>query len=76
MTSQRLSFPRQQARTQRFTSGAPRAFTVSPDGTRVIFLRSASGTDRVNRLWVLDPLTGEERLAADPDVLLGGSAEK
>ncbi|MFC8703632.1 prolyl oligopeptidase family serine peptidase [Streptomyces anulatus] len=76
MTSQKLSFPRQQARTQRFTLGAPRAFTVSPDETRVIFLRSMSGTDRTTRLWVLDPATGEERIAADPDVLLGGSAEK
>ncbi|MFB8020179.1 prolyl oligopeptidase family serine peptidase [Streptomyces rubiginosohelvolus] len=76
MTSQKLSFPRQHARTQRFTLGAPRAFTVSPDETRVIFLRSTSGTDRTTRLWVLDPATGEERIAADPDVLLGGSAEK
>ncbi|WP_228181585.1 S9 family peptidase [Streptomyces anulatus] len=76
MTSQKLSFPRQQARTQRFTLGAPRAFTVSPDETRVIFLRSMSGTDRTTRLWVLNPATGEERLAADPEVLLGGSAEK
>ncbi|MEV7491560.1 prolyl oligopeptidase family serine peptidase [Streptomyces anulatus] len=76
MTSQKLSFPRQQARTQRFTLGAPRAFTVSPDETRVIFLRSMSGTDRTTRLWVLDPVTGEERIAADPEVLLGGSAEK
>ncbi|MFJ2026473.1 prolyl oligopeptidase family serine peptidase [Streptomyces sp. NPDC087897] len=76
MTSQKLSFPRQQARTQRFTLGAPRAFTVSPDETRVIFLRSTSGTDRTNRLWVLDPATGEERIAADPEALLGGSAEK
>ncbi|MFI5478872.1 prolyl oligopeptidase family serine peptidase [Streptomyces rubiginosohelvolus] len=76
MTSQKLSFPRQHARTQRFTLGAPRAFTVSPDETRVIFLRSTSGTDRTTRLWVLDPVTGEERMAADPDVLLGGSAEK
>lgn len=58
---QQLSFPRQHARTQRFTLGAPRAFTVSPDGARVTFLRSASGTDRVNSLWVLDledPATG------------------
>ncbi|WP_097870106.1 prolyl oligopeptidase family serine peptidase [Streptomyces sp. rh34] len=76
MTSQKLSFPRQQARTQRFTLGAPRAFTVSPDETRVIFLRSMSGTDRTTRLWVLDPATGEERVAADPEVLLGGAAEK
>ncbi|MFE9908223.1 alpha/beta fold hydrolase [Streptomyces clavifer] len=76
MTSQKLSFPRQHARTQRFTLGAPRAFTVSPDGTRVVFLRSDSGTDRTNRLRVLDTRTGEERVAADPEALLGGSAEK
>lgn len=79
-TRQQLSFPRQYARTQRFTLGAPRAFTVSPDGSRVVFLRSASGTDRVGRLWVLD-LDGDarrpqERLAADPDALLGGAQEK
>ncbi|MEV6312697.1 prolyl oligopeptidase family serine peptidase [Streptomyces sp. NPDC051840] len=76
MTSQKLSFPRQHARTQRFTLGAPRAFTVSPDGTRVLFLRSASGTDRANRLMVLDTTTGEERVAVDPGSLLGGSTEK
>ncbi|MFE8007967.1 alpha/beta fold hydrolase [Streptomyces sp. NPDC057418] len=76
MTSQKLSFPRQHARTQRFTLGAPRAFVVSPDGTRVVFLRSDSGTDRTNRLRVLDTRTGEERVAADPETLLGGSAEK
>lgn len=81
MTSRlQLSFPRQYARTQRFTLGAPRAFTVSPDGARVVFLRSASGTDRVGRLWVLD-LDGEgrraqERPAADPDTLLGGAEEE
>lgn len=79
MTLQKLSFPRQHARTQRFTLGAPRAFTVSPDGERVIFLRSASGTDRSNRLWVLE-LTADgspkERVVADPVALLGGSAEK
>lgn len=76
MTSKQLSFPRQFARTQRFSLGAPRAFTVSPDGNRVIFLRSSSGTDRANRLWVLDLAQGaRERLAADPDTLLGGTAE-
>ncbi|MGW9135128.1 prolyl oligopeptidase family serine peptidase [Streptomyces sp. NPDC055681] len=79
MTLQKLSFPRQHARTQRFTLGAPRAFTVSPDGERVIFLRSASGTDRSNKLWVLDLAadgTPTERVVADPGTLLGGSAEK
>ncbi|MFB7188468.1 prolyl oligopeptidase family serine peptidase [Streptomyces sp. NPDC056230] len=79
MTSQKISFPRQHARTMRFTLGAPRAFTVSPDGERVIFLRSGSGTDRTGRLWVLDLPEGgtpEERVVADPERLLGGSAER
>ncbi|WP_306333003.1 S9 family peptidase [Streptomyces sp. KL118A] len=75
--AQRLSFPRQHARTQRFTLGAPRAFTVAPDGSRVAFLRSSDGTDRANRLWVLDVSDGgSERVAADPHVLLGGAAEQ
>ncbi|WP_406459255.1 prolyl oligopeptidase family serine peptidase [Streptomyces sp. NBC_00876] len=63
----------------RFTLGAPRAFTVSPDGERVVFLRSGSGTDRSGRLWVLDLSDGaapRERVVADPAVLLGGSAER
>ncbi|MFD9605436.1 alpha/beta fold hydrolase [Streptomyces sp. NPDC059970] len=79
MTSQKISFPRQHARTMRFTLGAPRAFTVSPDGERVIFLRSGSGTDRTGRLWVLDLPEGgtpKERVVADPETLLGGSAER
>jgi dipeptidyl-peptidase-4 len=60
------SFPRQQARTQRFTLGAPRSFRISPDGSRVAFLRSQGGTDPVTCLWVLDAATGDERLVADP----------
>ncbi|MGI5480893.1 prolyl oligopeptidase family serine peptidase [Streptomyces lavendofoliae] len=78
MTSrQQLSFPRQYARTQRYTLGVPRAFTVSPDGSRVVFLRSSSGTDRANRLWVLDlDDGGRERVAADPAALLGGADEE
>ena len=70
------SFPRRHARTQRFTLGAPRAFAVSPDGERVTFLRSRSGTDRSHLLWVLDLATGRERVAADPAELLGGAAEE
>jgi dipeptidyl-peptidase-4 len=76
MTTEPLSFPRRHARTQRFTLGAPRAFTVAPDGSRVVFLRSASGTDRVQQLWVLDPQDGTERLAADPAALLSGAGEE
>ncbi|WP_318201568.1 S9 family peptidase [Streptomyces sp. SCL15-4] len=76
MTNEADSFPRRHARTQRFTLGAPRAFTVAPDGTRVAFLRSGSGTDRANSLWVLDLPGGTERLAADPAALLGGAREE
>ncbi|MFF9621636.1 prolyl oligopeptidase family serine peptidase [Streptomyces griseosporeus] len=75
MTTEPESFPRRHARTQRFTLGAPRSFTVAPDGTRVVFLRSASGTDRAGALWVLDPADGSERPAADPVALLGGADE-
>ncbi|KNB51770.1 S9 family peptidase [Streptomyces caatingaensis] len=75
MTGQ-LSFPRQYARTQRYSLGAPRSFTVAPDGSRVVFLRSRSGTDRSHVLWVLDLDDGRTRPAADPDVLLGGAREE
>ncbi|MFC9283472.1 prolyl oligopeptidase family serine peptidase [Streptomyces collinus] len=76
MTTEADSFPRRHARTQRFTLGAPRAFTVAPDGSRVVFLRSRSGTDRANSLWILDPADGAERLAADPGALLSGASEE
>ncbi|GHG95973.1 S9 family peptidase [Streptomyces lanatus] len=75
MTTEPVSFPRRHARTQRFTLGAPRAFAVAPDGSRVTFLRSTSGTDPASSLWVLDTETGEERVAADPRALLGGASE-
>jgi len=69
------SFPRQHARTQRFTLGEPRTVTVSPDGKRVVFLRSAAGSDQVNALWVLDVDTSTERLVADPRALLSDDDE-
>ncbi|NBE52485.1 prolyl oligopeptidase family serine peptidase [Streptomyces sp. YC537] len=75
------SFPRRHARTLRFSLGAPRAFTVSPDGARVVFLRSRSGTDRASVLWVLDADAAAdseiaERVAADPVALLRGASEQ
>ncbi|MFF4057293.1 prolyl oligopeptidase family serine peptidase [Streptomyces sp. NPDC001668] len=76
MTTEPDSFPRRHARTQRFTLGAPRAFSVAPDGSRAVFLRSNSGTDRANSLWVLDMPDGGERVAADPRALLGGTEER
>lgn len=69
------TFPRQYARTQRFTLGEPRNIRVSPDGRRVVFARSRGGSDPVNCLWVLDARTGEERLVADPLLLLAAGDE-
>jgi len=60
------TFPRQHARTQRLTLGEPRNFTVSPDGLRVVFARSASGSDSINQLWSLDIATGVETCLFDP----------
>jgi dipeptidyl-peptidase-4 len=70
------SYPRESARTQRYTLGEPRNVVVSPDGQRIVFLRSKGGTDPVNCLWVVDASTGEERLVADPAALLGGRADE
>ena len=70
------SFPRQHARTRGFTLGAPRSFTVSGDGRRVAFLRSESGDDPVNRLWLLDTSNGEERVISNPVELLADPGEE
>lgn len=67
------SFPRLHARTRRFTLGAPRGATVSPDGGRVAFLRSGSGTDPVTCLWSYEVATAEERLVVDPHELEAGN---
>jgi dipeptidyl-peptidase 4 len=68
------SFPRQQARTRRFSLGVPRSFRVAPDGSRVAFLRSKSGTDPLTCLWQVhlargEGETAEEELVADPAAL-------
>jgi dipeptidyl-peptidase 4 len=63
------SFPRQQARTRRFSLGVPRSFRVAPDGSRVAFLRSKTGTNPLTCLWQLHLGTGQEELVADPAAL-------
>ena len=63
------SFPRQSARTRRFTLGEPRSFTVCADGSRLLFLRSLGGSDPRTALWALDLPDGEERLVVDPQSL-------
>ncbi|MBV2362781.1 S9 family peptidase [Streptomonospora nanhaiensis] len=70
-----MSFPRQQARTRRFTIGVPRAFQISPDGRRVAFLRTRDGDDGLACLWVRDLDTGREDVVADPRAV-GGAAEE
>ncbi len=70
------SFPRQSARTQRFTLGAPRDVTAAADGALLAFLRSAGPEDPVTALWVLDLPGGTERCVADPRELLAGGDEE
>ncbi len=55
--------------------GAPRTFTVSPDGERVVFLRSPAGDDPSTSLWVYHLATGKEREVASAARLLGAGAE-
>ena len=63
------SFPRQQARTRRYTLGRP---ARSPSRRRTVRgLRSyarAAREDPVGCLWVFDVPSGTERLVFDPSV--------
>ncbi|MGC9668816.1 prolyl oligopeptidase family serine peptidase [Planosporangium sp. 12N6] len=65
-----MDYPELAARTRRFSLGAPRAVTVTPDGARVLFLRSAGPHDPADQLWSFEVGTGQERLLADPARLL------
>ncbi|HET9061555.1 MAG TPA: DPP IV N-terminal domain-containing protein, partial [Acidimicrobiales bacterium] len=76
MTRPAEDFPRQLSRSRRFTLGAPRSFTVSPDGERVAFLRSPAGDDPATALWLLDARSGREVEVASARVLLGEGAEE
>lgn len=69
------SFPRLYARTLRFTLGVPRTLSVSPDGSRVLFVRTDSGTSRTGSLWAYDVAADEERLLVDPGTLLAEGEE-
>ncbi|MBY8882336.1 S9 family peptidase [Actinacidiphila acidipaludis] len=66
------AFPAQFARTQRYTLGVPRAFTLAADGTAVLFLRTRGPEDRTGCLWLIDD--DGERLLVDPDGLGAGPA--
>lgn len=72
---QDLPFLRKLARTQRFTLGAPKEFSVAPDGERVLFLRTSGGYDAKHSLWSLDLNTGAESKVVDAAVLLPGDED-
>src|SRR2546422_10971385 len=61
------TFPRQHARTRRFSLGRPRTITVADDGSRVVFLRSRSGDDPAGSLWVIGVDAAEKRLIFGPE---------
>lgn len=75
VSSDEPTFLRLQARTQRFTLGTPREIRITPDGSRVLFLRSASGTDPRHSLWSLDLASGRETRLVDPADVLGEAEE-
>ncbi|WP_128376993.1 prolyl oligopeptidase family serine peptidase [Streptomyces cavernae] len=64
--------PLQLARTKRFTLGVPGRLAVSPDGERVLFVRTGSGRSTVSGLWLHED--GTERMLADP-LALGAAAD-
>lgn len=76
MSTPEQSYPRLAAVTQRFTLGVPGHHRVSPDGARVLHVRSRSGTERTGLLWCFDVDAGRERVLLDPDdVLVDGDEE-
>lgn len=71
-----VSFPRLAARTARFTLGIPRNITVSPDGSKVWYIRTPDGVTRTGQLWEHDVATGAETVIVDPGALLGEAGEQ
>ena len=72
-----MSFPALDAATRHFTNGAPRSFAVSPSGSTVFFLRTASAADKVLHLWAIDvdDEGATERLVVDVSALLADAGE-
>jgi dipeptidyl-peptidase-4 len=68
------NFLRQYAETNRFRSGRPGSFAISPDGGTVCFLRSGP-RDRVQSLFTFDTKSGTEREFLSAPKLLGAGEE-
>lgn len=72
-----INFPRKEARTLRFSLGAPRSAHVLGDGSRALFLRSGGPEDPVTSVWMSSwDEDGEhhETLIADPRDLMHGAS--
>src|ERR1041385_2938348 len=70
-----LKYFRDLAETRNFTLGRPTAAKITPDGKRVIFLRSGP-RDPTLRLGECEPGTNEGGELLTPAQLLGGTEEK
>lgn len=68
-------FLEQYALTNRFRCGRPGSFSVTPDGSRVMFLRSGP-RDRVQQLYEFDTRTAHERVLLTAPQLLGAGEER
>ena len=68
------TFPRQQARTQRFTLGAPRDVTVAPDGSPGRLPASGGPRTRSPSLWVSTSRRATSAPWPIPRILLAGDA--
>ena len=66
---------RRYARSGRFQLGRPRNLSLVTVPDRLIFLRALKPDDPGTALWSLDLRSGQERLLADPAVLLDGQPE-
>ena len=55
-----------------FRLGVPHDWAISPDGGRILFLRSRGGTDPVSCLWSFDVATGTEHVLVDPHAVDAG----
>jgi len=71
-----IDFLAQLVRTRRFTLGVPHQFTVTPDESAALFLRSRAGDDPATCLWAVDLGSGKERMLADPAELPGHEQAK
>ena len=70
------SFLQLYARSRRFTLGIPRNLHVTADGSRVLFVRTESGTSATGALWAYDVNDDSERKIADAAELLGSADEQ